>query len=94
MDDEEWQELVAIEPRLGELLDAVVAADDGAAPRFCADVEWSRRFKQQLWRLVGFMARKDNEKLRSTQAYDLATQKCFAALPPCRGGCGCEEKAD
>ena len=92
-DREEWSELVAIEPALGRLFDRMAAADTGG-PTFCAQRAWSREFKQRLYGLVGFRAKKDSDLLQSSAAYELATRTCFAALPPCRGNCGCDDAHD
>jgi hypothetical protein len=92
-DAEEWNELVEIEPAPGRLLDRMAAADTGE-PTFCAQRAWARDFKQRLYGLVGFRAKKDDDQLRSSAAYELATRTCFAALPPCRGNCGCDDAHD
>lgn len=84
-----WRELVRREPRLAELLREAKAVDD-SDPHFCANLVWYGRggLKERLCRLVGWEAEKDDPVLRTPEAYDLAYEKIYNALPDCRD-CDC-----
>ncbi len=87
-----WDGLVMIEPRLGQLLDDASHAGS-SDPRFCAVAAWygyddGVGFKGRMYRLVGFRAH--DPRLQTMQAYEIATEKIYGALPPCRG-CACNE---
>jgi hypothetical protein len=77
------------EPRLRKLYDeARAVGDDGSAGHFCANAVWfgyggHRGLKVRLVQLVGFQA--EAPELRTTEAYDVAYQTIYAALPNCRG---------
>ena len=89
-----WQQLVTAEPRLGSLLLEIKAVrDDKTRPSFCANAHWygyhgSPGFKPRLYRLVGFGALSAPGHLRTMDAYDLAYETLFEALPNCRN-CNC-----
>jgi hypothetical protein len=90
VDSSTWDGLVAIEPRLNQLLDEATHADS-STPHFCAVAAWygyndGIGFKGRMYRLVGFRAH--DSRLQTMQAYEIATQKIYSALPPCRG-CAC-----
>lgn len=82
-------DILAVEPRLRELLAAAAVADDGAA-WFCPNVLWGvpGGFKARLQQLVGWDAPHAVPVLRTADAYEIAAKALLAALPPCRN-CGC-----
>jgi hypothetical protein len=87
-----WEELVMVEPRLGELLQHIQQIkDDGSKSSFCANVEWYYRtnpsLKLIMTYLVGFHAA--HPKLRNMENYGVAYDILFDALPDCRN-CMCE----
>ena len=82
-----WSMLVDLEPRLRDLLsNARAVKDDPSAPSFCANEIWYRKngLRDQLCELVGWSARKKDSLLQSSDAYDLAYDKIYNALPDCR----------
>src|SRR5262245_12732284 len=86
-----WKALVKTEPRLGKLLDDIEAADSHLTRSFCAVTAWHGSggrpgLKMRMYRLAGFGSA--NPELRTREAYELATQTLYGALPPCRG-CAC-----
>ncbi len=87
-----WEQLTLAEPRLRTLLAlAKSVKDDQKKPRFCANVVWYRPagLKDQLCNLVGWGAPASApDFMRSAEAYDLAYEKVYAVLPPCRN-CSC-----
>jgi hypothetical protein len=87
-----WRELVRREPRLAELLQEARTVDD-SDPHFCANAVWYgyngyAGLKGRLCQLVGWDADTDDPILRTPEAYDLAYDTIYDALPPCRH-CGC-----
>ncbi len=84
-----WGELVRLEPRL-RVLQRDVKAVDGSDPHFCANRVWYARggFKERLCCLVGWEAERDDPVLRSSEAYDVAYDRLYNLLPPCRD-CWC-----
>ncbi len=90
-----WNDLVAQEPRLTELLAEVRAMDDGRSSFFCGawlysgDGPGRPGLKERLSRLVGWGARhRRGTVLASSAAWDAALRTIVRALPPCRN-CGC-----
>jgi hypothetical protein len=87
-----WSQIIKIEPRLNDLYkEAKALKDNGSAVSFCANSEWygwhnHHGFKQRLCSLVGWEAA--HESLRTQDAYDIAYDKIYEALPNCRN-CGC-----
>jgi hypothetical protein len=93
-----WSELVKLEPRLGELLARAKAIVDDGGESFCANHRWvgcgngpacekcRGGLKDELVMLVGWEA--SNPELESSEAYDVAYDKVYKALPDCRN-CGC-----
>jgi hypothetical protein len=81
-----WTWLTAEEPALLRLEKDIRAVRDDGGPSFCANRQWYGRrddgFKIRLYYLAGFMAR--NERLRTMEAYDVATKRLYALLPNCR----------
>ena len=84
--EDHWDRLVAAEPRLEELL-ADCQAVDGSDEHFCANRVWCRDFKPRLVELVGW-DREGHPELESHEAYDVAYDTCYHALPDCRD-CTC-----
>jgi hypothetical protein len=82
-----WQELVKREPRLRDLLREARAVDD-SDPHFCANEVWYRHFKPALCELVGWDARVQDGVVNSSEAYDIAYDKIYNALPDCKA-CAC-----
>lgn len=82
-----WEELTGLEPRLNRLfLEAqMVNGDEG---QFCANHVWFHSFKPILVELVGWERGGPPVELMTEEAYDLAYDKIYNALPPCRD-CGC-----
>jgi hypothetical protein len=89
-----WQQLVAAEPRLGSLMREIkTVRDDKSRPSFCANAVWYGYydypgFKPRLYELAGWGAKSAPDLLRTMEAYDLAYDKLYAALPNCRN-CNC-----
>ena len=91
-----WDEIVKLEPRVGELYrDVRKARDDKSKPSFCANAVWygyrgHPGFKHRVEQLVGFETgpKQLDPRLRTMEAYDLVYQKCYKALPNCRN-CAC-----
>lgn len=91
-----WEDLVRIEPRLGEMLKEIQSIkDDGTAPSFCANAQWYRSpgegedsFKDRLVAMAGWHAQSSDPEIRSDLAYNVAYEKLYEALPNCRN-CGC-----
>ena len=83
-----WEKLVAIEPRLDELLKEIEAIKDPGGPSFCANDIWYRQYKPRFLKLVGWAAEKDDSVIKTEKAYNLAYKKLYHSLPDCRD-CGC-----
>src|SRR3954449_8614363 len=85
-----WAWLSAEEPALLSLERDMRAVRDEGGPSFCANRHWCGRqddgFRGRLYWLAGFRAR--NKRLRTMEAYDLATDHLYSLLPSCRN-CGC-----
>jgi hypothetical protein len=82
-------DLARMEPRLSDLLGEARAVRDDGESFFCADLA-SIPFRRRLRGLAGFLRGDDGPaELFSTEAYDLASEALFHALPSCRGRCGC-----
>ena len=78
-----WKRIIRIEPNLGRLYkEAKAIRDDKTQPSFCANRIWYEEFKPRLLWLVGWECRK--KELRSMEAYDIAYDKIYKALPYCR----------
>ena len=76
-----WKEIIKIEPALAALLKEAKKVD-GRDKQFCANAVWYKNFKPRLVHLVGFDAR--NQELNSSEVYDIAYQKIYQVLPPCK----------
>lgn len=92
-----WDEMIRIEPQLAELLnDARAVRSTG--DDFCANDVWYgygpvveaglAGLKARLCSLVGF-GRDGDGYLGTPEAYDLAYQTIYNALPNCGSRCGC-----
>jgi hypothetical protein len=86
-----WEEMTRLEPRLETLYRRVCTIKDPGGSAFCANACWygyggHPSLKEPMTHLVGFDAR--NPQLRTMEAYNLAYQKLYSALPDCRN-CMC-----
>lgn len=82
-----WETMVQLEPRLGTLLEEIKNCQDLKLTKsFCANSVWAKKFKQKMIQLVGWEAKITD--LSTDQAYDIAYNVLYGALPPCRS-CGC-----
>jgi hypothetical protein len=81
-----WEEITQIEPALITLFNKCCEVKDPGSGSFCANELWYRPggFKEQLCSLVGWNALKLDDRLCSSQAYEIAYEKCYNALPACR----------
>jgi hypothetical protein len=96
----DWQEMVRLEPALGDLLAEVKAIkDDGSRPSFCRDALYLPAhpgevgLKCRITELVGWSSRNRGSLLGTSEAYDIALRVIIGALPPCRN-CGCATLED
>jgi hypothetical protein len=96
----DWQEMVRLEPALGDLLAEVEAIkDDGSRPSFCRDALYvpgdpgEVGLKRRITELVGWSSRNRGSPLGTSEAYDIALRVIIGALPPCRH-CGCATLED
>lgn len=90
-----WEQLVAAEPRLGEVMTTARATRRATPFRYCANEAWfgygphrGKGIKPLLDHLVGWHAESADPLLGTSAAYDVAYQAIYRALPDCRG-CGC-----
>jgi hypothetical protein len=89
-----FRALAKLEPRLNDLLAAARAFHKSRAKVFCANAVWygypgfRPGLKALLCRLVGW-SRKEGGVLQTSEAYDVAYQAIYRALPDCRGRCAC-----
>lgn len=86
-----WNDLVRLEPGLGQLHLDCRFADRRDPAGFDPDLVWNGTtaapgLKLRLERLVGAKAEKQDPRLLSPQAYELAAAECVRALPPNRAG--------
>lgn len=88
---EQFAALVAIEPRLNDLLDAArqYAWESRDSEVACANARWHgggrwqrHGLKDRLTTLVGYEA--ENQLLGTEDAYEVACDHIYAALPDCR----------
>lgn len=90
-----WEDLAKREPALSALRRRVESIeDDPRAESFCANAVWygyddRPSLKAELCGLVGWSARRPDALLRSPEAYDVAYESLYYALPDCRGRCEC-----
>ncbi len=89
-----FADLVAMEPKLGQLLrEARRIRDTGEDEVFCANAIWfgwhgGPGFKPRLSRLVGWYSGQAGI-LATAMSYDVAFEAIYNALPVCRGNCSC-----
>jgi hypothetical protein len=87
-------QLAALEPRLNDLLAEARAYHADTDPDFCANAVWygypgfGTGIKPRLCKLVGWGSGQCGY-LRTKEAYDLAYETIYQALPDCRGRCAC-----
>ena len=86
-----WNELIRLEPGLGQLHLDCRFADHRDPNGFDAELAWNGTsgvpgLKQRLEHLVGPKADKQDPRILSLQAYELAVAECYQALPPNRPG--------
>lgn len=87
-----WMELRRLEPRLFALLKEAKATD-GSGERFCANAVWYGYppypgIKERVTRLVGwFRDGPEHPVLSTAEAYDVAYERIYDALPECRDCC-------
>jgi hypothetical protein len=75
-----WSELVALEPRLENLLCQVEESRPSEAESdFNYEGCWGR-FKEPICKLVGWSSRHGDERLHTTHAYDTAYRTLWRAL--------------
>jgi hypothetical protein len=86
-----WSDLIAREPRLGDLAREVQELSRSGGPGFCANAAWygypnsgHPGIKPRLVALVGRWAERDDDVLRTSAAYDLAHRMLYDPLPPCQ----------
>jgi hypothetical protein len=92
----DWEDMVKIEPALARLLKDVEAADRHGIRAFCGVTAWHGSggrlgLKMRMYQLAGFGS--SNAGLRTREAYEVALEKLYNALPPCRG-CACVEEEE
>jgi hypothetical protein len=78
-----WGELVKREPRLRSLC---CFARDLVKPEgkpFCANAVWDAVFEPQFEQLVGWFAQVQDGVVNTQEAYDLAFERIYEALPDC-----------
>jgi hypothetical protein len=86
-----WELMVEIEPRLNALWLEACTVSSKYKKHFCANSFWygygspEQGFKGRVSKLAGFDAA--NPKLRGMDAYSIAYEKIYKALPDCRN-CG------
>jgi len=93
-----WARLVRLEPRLARVLAAAKAIDPGDNPHYCANRSWygyddhaGGGLRGRVGQLVGWGRRGQPgvaPALTTSEAFDIAYQTVYDALPGCRG-CWC-----
>lgn len=92
-----FEELERLEPELGLLMAEAKRHRRGKGKVFCANAVWygypgtefeGRGLKSRVVRLVGNHV-KPRPILSTSEAYDVASQAIYKALPDCRGDCRC-----
>lgn len=85
-----FDSLVQHEPRLADMLDEIQGLkDDPEDDCFCANARWQNEYKPELQLLVGWLRHPDHPVLSTEQAFEVARDRLYDALPPCRG-CACQ----
>ena len=86
-----WERLIELEPRLLDLYQRVVTANQ-QANSFCEDEAWwgtaeTDGFKRELVNLIGWDRTDIGDpvvpELHSSEAYEIAYTKLYSVLPPC-----------
>lgn len=81
--------LARLQPQLIELYMKMASfMDERNETKCCANELWYFYGKPRLLPLVGWESRGQHPTLRTMEAYDIAYQTCYDALPDCRN-CGC-----
>jgi hypothetical protein len=89
-----FKDLVALEPRLQPLLDEARSYHENTPADFCGNAVWygyhdqARGLKERMSRLVGYAVPRSVGILSTEDAYDVAYETIYEALPYCRE-CGC-----
>lgn len=83
--DPTWHGLARHEPLLESLLMAAQAVRRPHGKSFCTNDVWYGSLKPFLTLLVGWECLRDDPYLSTSDAYDLAYQTIYNALPDCRG---------
>lgn len=89
--DDRWEQLVRLEPKLAELLKRIrKVKPDPAKNYFCANLVWYGvgGFKCEMLHLVGDFRPDEHPILSTRDAYDIAYDTLYAALPDCFN-CAC-----
>jgi hypothetical protein len=86
--DPTWEELVALDARLVDLLNWARSYRQSRRKRFCANRIYVWELKPRLEDLAGCTRRWGPNLLRTEAAYDVARDTVYDALPDCRG-CAC-----
>lgn len=84
--DVSWSELVRLEPRLKTLLQHAKSYQGGEG--FCANKVWYGgdflALRERMSRLVGWDRKTGYFILGTSEAYDIAYDKLYSALPDCQ----------
>jgi len=89
-----WEELVAHEPSLNDLLIEARSIKDDYGSYFCKReayvIGWMKHsnFSSRIHRLVGFGSCHSNSFLQTAEAWNVVLDTILEALPPCRN-CMC-----
>ena len=89
-----WEELVAYEPRLNDLLADARAIKDEGGPYFCNDLAYTEdignqpSLKKRLNSLVGWDSPNKESPCATSEAWRLTIKVIQGVLPNCRK-CGC-----
>jgi hypothetical protein len=90
-----FQELLKLEPRLGDLYNMARALHDNKDPVFCATAIWGGflvglrpGLRAILESLVGGTSQQGGV-LRTYEAWEVAYKTIYLAMPECRGRCWC-----
>lgn len=95
---ETFEDLVKIEPRLGVLLSQIKKEKRVEQWEECWFQRWYGNgdrsgYKQKMMKLVGWFSEKDNPKLKTISAYELAYLTLCDSLPSC-DTCMCDTCPD
>lgn len=82
-----WERIIQIQPRLEKMYERAKKVD-GSDEHFCANHVWYGEYKQEICDLVGWQAKSNNPIIKTSKAYDIAYDKIYAVLPPCKD-CNC-----